>query len=76
MAKLVCELIDTLTAQRGMLAQLAARLQARQAGGAQGDVGRDEDGLPIVVDENCSVCYKPILWSGDMAKPNLNRLCE
>lgn len=37
--------------QRGMLAQLAARLQARHAAGSTGE----DDGVPVVVDDNCAV---------------------
>lgn len=37
--------------QRGMLAQLAARLQARNAAGGNGE----GDGMPFVVDDNCAV---------------------
>ena len=46
--------------QRGMLAQLAARLRARQGGG--GDIGLGgggvvvgEDGETIMIDDNCTV---------------------
>ena len=43
--------------QRGMLAQLAARLRARQ--GVAGDVGGEvvlgEDGEAVLVDDNCMV---------------------
>ena len=52
---------DGLTAdglQRGMLAQLAARLRARSGGMGPGD-GEDEGG-PIVIDDNCLVSGKPI----------------
>jgi hypothetical protein len=40
-----------------MLAQLAARLRARQggAGGPGGGVVLDEDGGAVVVDDNCAV---------------------
>ena len=44
--------------QRGMLAQLAARLRARQ-GGADGPGGGlivGEDGEAVIVDDNCTVC--------------------
>ena len=41
-----------LVMQRGMLAQLAARLRARQGVGEGG--GEDDEGA-IVVDDNCSV---------------------
>lgn len=44
--------------QRGMLAQLAARLRARSGGMGTGD--GEEEGGPIVVDENCSVSNKPV----------------
>lgn len=37
--------------QRGMLAQLAARLQARHTDGGTGEV----DGVPVIVDDNCAV---------------------
>lgn len=37
--------------QRGMLAQLAARLQARHTAGGIGE----DDGVPVVVDDNCAV---------------------
>ncbi|KAK4694769.1 hypothetical protein P7C71_g2869, partial [Lecanoromycetidae sp. Uapishka_2] len=42
---------------RGMLAQLAARLRARQgdAGGTGAGVMLDEDGGAVVVDDNCAV---------------------
>ncbi|KAL8926342.1 MAG: hypothetical protein Q9172_001793 [Xanthocarpia lactea] len=42
---------------RGMLAQLSARLRARQtaAGGEGGDGEAEEEGVPIMVDDNCSV---------------------
>ncbi|KAL8860325.1 MAG: hypothetical protein Q9178_003296 [Gyalolechia marmorata] len=42
---------------RGMLAQLSARLRARQtAAGGEGGVGEaEEEGVPIMVDDNCSV---------------------
>ena len=41
--------------QRGMLAQLAARLRARQGGtGTEDGEGEDEGGA-IVVDDNCLV---------------------
>lgn len=36
---------------RGMLAQLAARLQARNAAGGNGE----GDGMPVVVDDNCAI---------------------
>ncbi len=40
-----------------MLAQLSARLRARQtaAGGEGGDGEAEEEGVPIMVDDNCSV---------------------
>lgn len=40
-----------------MLAQLAARLRARQgdAGGAGGEVVLGEDGETVLVDDNCTV---------------------
>ena len=47
--------------QRGMLAQLAARLRARPGGGeggAGGGVVVGEDGEAIVLDENCTVCVE------------------
>ncbi|KAL8672356.1 MAG: hypothetical protein Q9168_003176 [Polycauliona sp. 1 TL-2023] len=41
---------------RGMLAQLSARLRARQAAGGEGGDGEGEDdGVPIMVDDNCSI---------------------
>lgn len=42
-----------------MLAQLAARLRARQGGddGAGGGVVLDEDGTAVVVDDNCLVSW-------------------
>ena len=41
-----------------MLAQLAARLRARQggAGDVVGDVVLGEDGEAVLVDDNCTVC--------------------
>ncbi len=43
-------------AQRGMLAQLSARLRARQvAAGEGGDDEAGDDGVPILVDDSCSV---------------------
>lgn len=39
--------------QRGMLAQLAARLRARQAGRGDGDA--EDEGGPVVVDDDCLV---------------------
>ena len=43
--------------QRGMLAQLAARLRARQgvAGDIAGEVVLGEDGEAVLVDDNCIV---------------------
>ncbi|KAL9040351.1 MAG: hypothetical protein Q9180_001965 [Flavoplaca navasiana] len=38
---------------RGMLAQLSARLRARQAAGGGGE--GEDDGVPIMVDDNCSI---------------------
>ena len=46
--------------QRGMLAQLAARLRARQGdpGAAGGGVVLGEDGETVLVDDNCTVnCF-------------------
>jgi len=44
--------------QRGMLAQLAARLRQRQAGVVGVGDGDDEgEGATIVVDDNCAVGY-------------------
>lgn len=47
--------------QRAMLAQLAARLRARQGDpeGAGGGVVLGEDGEAVLVDDNCSVSLKP-----------------
>ncbi|KAL9045530.1 MAG: hypothetical protein Q9214_001437 [Letrouitia sp. 1 TL-2023] len=39
---------------RGMLAQLATRLRARQATGEGGETGADEDGMPIMIDDSCT----------------------
>lgn len=47
--------------QRGMLAQLAARLRARQGGLGGGDGAGEEEGGPIMIDDNCSV--SPFLMS-------------
>lgn len=48
--------------QRGMLAQLAARLRERQMGGGEG-VG-DGEGGTIVIDDNCEVsAYATFLGS-------------
>lgn len=44
--------------QRGMLAQLAARLRARQGLGGEGGPGGvvvGEDGETIMIDDNCTV---------------------
>lgn len=51
----VCGLVTDILSyvQRGMLAQLAARLRDRQMGGAEG-VGGGEGG-GIVIDDNCEV---------------------
>lgn len=40
-----------------MLAQLSARLRARQAaaGGEGGEGDGEDDGVPIIVDDNCEV---------------------
>lgn len=40
-----------------MLAQLSARLRARQAagGGGNGEGGGEENGVPIMIDDNCEV---------------------
>ena len=50
---------STDASQRGMLAQLAARLRARAGAagtaGTAGAVEGDNEGGPIVLDENCSV---------------------
>lgn len=37
-----------------MLAQLAARLRDRRATGEGGETGADEDGMPIMIDDNCT----------------------
>ncbi len=44
-----------------MLAQLAARLRARQgdAGGTGGEVVLGEDGEAVLVDDNCTVSFEP-----------------
>ncbi len=46
-----------------MLAQLAARLRARQgdAGGSGGEVVLGEDGEAVLVDDNCAVSFEPIV---------------
>jgi len=44
--------------QRGMLAQLAARLRARQAGGGEGE----DEGGAVVLDDNCSVSNVFLCW--------------
>ena len=48
--------------QRGMLAQLAARLRARQGtggdGGGVGGVVVGEDGETIMIDDNCTVSLR------------------
>lgn len=53
--------------QRGMLAQLAARLRARQGGGdiglGGGGVVVGEDGETVLIDDNCTVSsfwYSPV----------------
>lgn len=39
-----------------MLAQLSARLRARQAAGGGGNgEGEEENGVPIMIDDNCEV---------------------
>ena len=45
--------------QRGMLAQLAARLRARQGVG-EGEA--EDDGGAIVIDDNCSVSGPVLCW--------------
>lgn len=46
-----------LVIQRGMLAQLAARLRARQGGAGEEAAGvvLGEDGETVLVDDNCTV---------------------
>ena len=44
--------------QRGMLAQLAARLRARTGTAGEGEEV-DEDGAPVVLDDNCIVSLRP-----------------
>ena len=53
----VGSLTDWLVFQRGMLAQLAARLQARQGGAGDlgGGVVLGENRGAVLVDDNCSV---------------------
>ena len=43
--------------QRGMLAQLAARLRARTGTSGEGEEV-DEDGAPILLDDNCIVSLR------------------
>ena len=53
--------------QRGMLAQLAARLRARQGdpGAGGGGVVLGEDGETVLVDDNCTVnCSSPNRMEG------------
>lgn len=38
-----------------MLAQLAAGLRASRGGGTAGEGGADENGVSIILDENCTV---------------------
>ncbi len=54
---LVGLLADGEVIQRGMLAQLAARLRARQGGAGDlgGGVVLGEDGEAVIVDDNCTV---------------------
>ncbi len=54
---LVGLLADGVVFQRGMLAQLAARLRARQGGAGDlgGGVVLGEDGEAVIVDDNCTV---------------------
>lgn len=64
---MVRRLIDGADVQRGMLAQLSARLRARQAaGGGGGGEGEGEgDGVPIMVDDNCEVSLETFcpMWT-------------
>ena len=50
-------LTDGVVSQRGMLAQLAARLRASQggAGDGGGEVILGEDGEAVLLDDNCTV---------------------
>lgn len=51
--------------QRGMLAQLAARLRARQSDGSGNDGGvvLGDDGETVLVDDNCTVSLGIQHWS-------------
>ncbi len=53
----VGSLTDWVVFQRGMLAQLAARLRARQGGAGDlgGGVVLGEDGEAVIVEDNCTV---------------------
>lgn len=57
MVQLVRKLTWDCIVQRGMLAQLSARLRARQAAaGGAGDGGHGEgEGIPVMIDDNCEV---------------------
>lgn len=46
-----------------MLAQVAARLRARQggAGGTGGEVMLGEDGEAVLLDDNCTVSFRSII---------------
>jgi len=57
--------------QRGMLAQLAARLRARQAGDGDGE----DEGGPVVIDDNCLVCTA-VLCSRRLRSDISRSLCE
>lgn len=54
-------LTDRMVLQRGMLAQLAARLRARQGGAGDlgGGVVLGEDGETVLMDDNCTVSSVP-----------------
>ncbi len=74
MALLVCGLRMSkrlMCWQRGMLAQLAARLRARQAGGGEGE----DEGGPVVVDDNCLVGTIDLCWMLLRTNPSCS-LCE
>ena len=60
-----------------MLAQLSARLRARQAAGGGGE--GEDDGVPIMVDDNCSVglyVYTLIKDKVDCATDHVNCVAD